>query len=223
MIEALTSPGALPDRPPLSIRIGSFLDAYGTAFPFARFWRTDGDGFLSVVDGAATVLVGQSDVEEIRLFLSMLGVSSVMSDAPLFDDRQRSLSVFCRIVEPVSMPFQDPDYESAYRVLSQAFSMPPFDVWYADVCHRVRHGTAVVSVAPWAAFFAARHADALLLTGIAVDTDHRRQGLASRLLESAYRCGVTSVYAIAEDDCAASFYHRNGFTVQGQIYYYEEG
>ena len=89
MITAFLPSDRIPERPPLSIRMASFLDAYGTDQPFARFWRTE-DGAVSVVDGAATVLVGQGDPEEARSFLSLLG---------------KILVRFLRVISIIACPF----------------------------------------------------------------------------------------------------------------------
>lgn len=221
MISAFSAADRLPDRPPLSVRMASFLDAYGTETPFARFWRTEG-GALSLVDGAATVIVGRSDPEELRAFLSLLGVECVLSDRPIFAG-QRPLSVWKKSVCGRAAPLPAPDYAAVYRLLSCAFAMPPWGDWYVDACHRVRHGTAVAAHEEHGALFAARSGSRLLLTGLAVEPARRRQGIAARLLDVVCLPGVAEIYAIVESDAAVAFYTRKGFAHCGEVYRYEKG
>ena len=221
MITAFTSVDRIPNRPPLSIRMSSFLDAYGTDRPFARFWRTE-DGALSVVDGSATVIAGPSEPEELHAFLSLLGVNAVLSDKRIYPD-SRALSVFSKTVRDHASPSPDPDYEVAYRLFANAFVLPAWQDWYVDACHRVRHGAALLAQEEHGALFAARRGSQLLLTGLAVDPAHRRQGVASRLLDAVGLPDVSEIYAIVESDAAKAFYTANGFTPCGEVYLYVKG
>ena len=221
MITAFTASDRLPDCPPLSIRMASFLDAYGPDQPFVRFWRTE-DGAISVVDGAATVLVSRNDPEEVRAFLSLVGANSVLSDRLLFD-RQRPLCVVRKPICGHAAALPDPDYKAAYRLLLDAFDLPRWQDWYVDACHRVRHGTAILAQEEHGVLFAARRGSQLLLTGIAVDPAHRRQGIASRLLDALCTSDVTEIYAIVDSDEAKSFFTRNGYAPCGEVYWYEKG
>ena len=221
MITALAPHDRLPDAPPLSIRMASFWEAYGGDYPFARFWRVGESGALSLVDGAATVVAGDSDREELTSFLALIGAQSVLSDVADFGGRR--LPVYRKAVTGQGSALATPAYEAAYRLLGTAFPLPDWPAWYTDVCHRVRHDTALLVQEERGVLCAARQGSGLLLTGLAVAPDHRRQGIASRLLRAACVDGIRELYAIVDDPAAAQFYEHNGFSPCGEVYYSERG
>lgn len=222
MITALAPHDRLPDAPPLSIRMASFWEAYGGDYPFARFWRVGEGGVLSLVDGAATVIAGEADdQEELSSFLALIGAKSVLSDVNWFGGRR--LPVYRKAVTGQGSALSAPAYEAAYRLFGTVFPLPDWPAWYTDVCHRVRHGTALLVLVEQGALCAARQGSRLLLTGLAVAPDHRRQGIASRLLHAACVDGICELYAIVDDPAAAQFYEHNGFSPSGEVYYSERG
>ena len=221
MITALSPRDPIPDCPPLSIRMASFWEAYGGKHPFARFWRTP-SGALSLVDGAATVIVGSDDDrEEVAAFLAMLGPQSVLSNISF--PSATPLAVYRQAVAGQGSAPVSPDYAAAYRRLSEAFTMPAWPDWYPDACHRVRHGAALLVQQEQGALFAACQGSRLLLTGLAVSPEYRRQGFASRLLDAVCVEGVREVYAIVQDAGAAAFYTHAGFENAGVVYAFEKG
>ena len=216
MISVWQAGDRLPDCPPLSIRVGSFLDAYGTGYPFARFWRQD-TGALCLVDGCLTVLCESCD-EELAAFLLAVSPKSVWSNRLLLPERQRAYAVWHKRGRG-EIPDRSPpvSYREVYDTLAQAFSMPDWETWYVDVCHRVRHGTALALSLENGALCSAVHHGQVLLTGVAVPEAFRRQGVATRLLRAA-EAAASDVFAITESGEADAFYRACGYAEVGCVY-----
>ena len=200
--------GALP--PPdteAALRIGGLLAAYGSECPFIRVWRTENGSLLSLLDGAAVLdLRAGEDREEAFCFLSMQPeIRSVRTDA----DTARALAAF-----PAFSPSAAPRLETGavmrlaealpptagmavpvtprevYALLALCFdgALPPFDSWYVDVSHRIRHGVchlaAVVreETPAASAMTVAEYGGAALLGAVATHPRFRGRGYATACL-----------------------------------------
>lgn len=222
MISAWQCEDRIPDSPPLSIRIGSFLEAYGTAYSFARFWR-QGGGALCLIDGCLTVVSDGNGEDELREFADAVGAESIWSDRLLFPTRQRRFSVWHKpgTGKVGSLP-DEVDYRAVYDCLTKSFALPDWEIWYVDVCHRVRHGTAIACSLEQGALCGAVYHGKALITGISVSKHYRRRGVGTRLLRMAESTGY-DLYAITESGEAEAFYRASGFSLVSNVYGYEKG
>lgn len=139
-----------------AVRILGLIAAYGADRPFIRCWcvlcGAEIAGFVSLLDGAATLTMRDGGVtEELAAFLGMQPeIQSVRTSGAA----ARTLAAFGgwsvetgSVMTPGGQqkePEQRPEELSArevYPVLKNCFTeLPPFESWYADVSHRVRHG-----------------------------------------------------------------------------------
>lgn len=136
-----------------AVKIGGLLTAYGDR-PFLRLWQ-GGGGFLALSGGGAVLCASdEADGEEWGLFLTMQPeIERLRTDA--FTAKRLSAGVLSdwtpetgAVMTPgkaLLLPGQAPvplEAREVYPLLAACFAegLPPFDAWYADVSHRLRHG-----------------------------------------------------------------------------------
>ncbi len=232
MIKLLEQP-AEPIKSALGARVASYMNAYGFGFGFARFWEQRSPSgeraLIASVDGNVTVAGEVCDADELARFLYAIGYANVMSDVPLRLENGRKFDVYLldcdgagKAHEPPEPP-EPPDYRAAYAALASEFDMPPFDVWYVDICHRVRHSTAVIEQLSGGVAVAAGFEGEWLITGIAVPEADRRSGIGRELIHLlAENNGCRRLYAAVKTEAAAEFYCSCGFEKTAKIFEYGE-
>jgi len=224
-------------------RVYTGLQAYGTGFPFFSVWQqADGRNQLTAVlcalDGQATLYAAENaEAEELAAFIHMQGFNSVfcscqnalMLELPatregailIHEDKSR-----LRVRHAVDF---EPPGQAVYELLSEAdgpwVKLPPFDVWYADVNHRIRHGActmAAVMEGDKALSCGMILSDGIalsLLGGVATHPDHQGHGYAgsviSALLEVLYKKQKTP-YLFRDKGKNQRFYENLGFAPVGK-------
>ena len=230
MIKLLEQP-AEPIKSALGARVASFMYAYGFGFGFARFWEqrsSSGErALIASVDGNVTVAGEVGDADELARFLHAIGYANVMGDVPLGLENERGFDVYSLecdgCADEAAEPAEPPDYRVAYAALASEFDMPPFDVWYVDICHRVRHSTAVIEQLSGGVAVAAGFEGEWLITGIAVPEADRRGGIGRELIHLlAESNGCRRLYAAVKTEAAAEFYCSCGFEKTAKIFEYGE-
>lgn len=199
------------------------------------------DIFVQRVEGQITALFGgmdrsyslfafdNADFDELDSYFSFLGaVVFCFSDTaeklhPKLTERSELYELMAE-VEGVK--------DDGHRKISDVYNalkngedgdikMPPFDLWYTDFCVRFNHGAAEYSLLSGAVAVAGFVTDfATLVTGIATDKGHRKNGLGSRalnlLLSNIKKKHPTSrVFAATKN--AGEFYIKNGFAKSGEV------
>ena len=215
-----------------AVKIGALVAAYGLDAPFLRVYTGDGAVF-AIMDGDA-VLWGDS--EEARLFLTMdPAVRRVRTDennAQALAEMWQTEAVCGNVMTPQAAMTRSDEVERLtpqeyWDVIAPVFadSLPPFDAWYTDVSHRVRHGLCRLMgirrdgkpVA--AAMTTAEDGDRLLIGAVATLPDYRGQGLAGRLVTTLAAIGqqeAKHVLLSPKNEGAERLYTRLGFTVCGR-------
>ena len=230
-----TTIAALSTESEALLKIRSAAALYGVERPFCRFWTGDRGGVLMVSDGVATLHAGD-DGEEMAAFLSMSSdVTMVRTDAKtamwLAEEWRgdvetgtvmRAERLLQKSGEIATLP-----PGKLYDLLSSVFglAMPPFDVWYADVHYRWRHGrlhTAAIEdmgEVLSCAMTVAECEDAVLIGAVATKPKVRGRGLAGRCVR-ALAHGAESdgraVWISPKNEAAASLYHHLGFSPCGR-------
>ncbi len=224
----------LPSAQEALLRIRGAAEVYGVDRPFCRFWTDGNGGALMISEGVATMYPADA-LDEWALFLTMSpDVKTVRTTA----EAARKLAELwnaelqCGRVmraEDIAVCGQAAEVPPAtlYPLISDVFgeSIPPFDAWYADVHHRLRHGAfhsravceeeRVLSCA----MTVAQCEDAVLIGAVATHPTARGRGFASACvtaLTQAYRQKGVTVYISPKNEAAEALYSRLGFTVCGE-------
>ncbi len=209
----------------LYVRVRSFLDSYGTGYGFARFWvQYDGDeqtSLLFLMDECLTVICNNGVDDELLAFISALGAKSLLCNVPIRYLNGTEASVFEKINDFEKITAINLDYRNVYDRLSSAFEMPHFEAWYVDICHRVRHESAVIFADEYSAGCAAVGGAEALITGVCVDKHYRREGLGRRAVDRlAALSGSVKIYALSDSNDNDRFYLSCGFVKTGKIFQY---
>lgn len=234
MIREATALPPLPDDSDAALKIAAQVRAYGLARPFLRVYAGEGGSVLSVLDGAATLYAGQ-DADEALLFLRMSpDVHTLRTDADTARRFATSLVVPCetgvtmiyRGDPPAGDPVPSLSPRDVYPLLSAVFgdSLPPFDVWYADASHRLRHdlcriaGVTEQGKAVSCAMTVAETETAWMLGAVVTRPDCRGRGYASASIRSLIADGQANgkkVLISPKNEAARALYARLGFAECG--------
>ena len=187
---------------PFGCKIASLALAYGLQTPFAGFWlqtkaNTVAAALSRLEDAAVLFAHGQADWEEWESFLSMLSVSTVQCRAefPLLADWKREQGIIMKLCVPLRAAGEaEPALAEVHPLLASCegpgFHPPPFDPFYVDMSHRIRHGTARVrgvwegdALIACAMTVAETGTDALL-GAVAVHPGKRRGGYGGRVVRA---------------------------------------
>lgn len=225
MIRRFTDSDRVPIGDALSVRIGSFFHAYSIQYDFAQFWVQErgkqAAAVLFLMDGCLTLVCRTVPDEELIGFVSAVGAHTVISNVRLSFDGEQRASVWEKECRPVRISAPSVDLRKLYASLADCFAMPPFDAWYVDLSHRVRHNSAVVYLDDCAAACAAVADGYALLTGVGVDADSRRQGKGSHAVRQiAALSGCKKMYSMSDQRENDAFYISLGFSPAGQVYQY---
>lgn len=199
MIRELT--GGVPPVSPDSetaVRLLCLAEAYGTGCGFVHFWQGTGC-LLAQLDGHAYVLEtdGDMDAEETGCFLSMHpDIGQMRTDAgtaakllpwlPGWQLEQGEVMSPAAAFTPSSLPRQLPP-QQIYPLMTACFgeAVPPFEAWYMDVNHRLRHGFCRIAAiaengqAAASAMTTAECAGGAVIGAVATLPSCRGRGLAS--------------------------------------------
>lgn len=214
-----------------SIRIFSLLEAYGTAYDFARFYRQiDSFGnvtaIISKLDGDYTVSHNEFfDNDELSQFFLTLGYNTVLSDDKFFLNDRFAQGVVMQTAYKAEKhsPYTELDY---YPSLMELFNLDDynstdFEAWYVDLSHRIRHNTAKACVLKLndeivsSAILSSIYNDNAIISAVRTSPEYRRLGYGSTLV-SEMICDIKGiVYLMRENGKNESFYKKLGFENTG--------
>ena len=219
-------------------RINAYYRAYGTGYDFCTFY--EGNNILALYYGGELyVHCGNSDKtdkESILTFADILGAAAVMSDIKL-SEKSEELYIMtsdkaktARCNNHMKAEFTE-DYRTVFEILKSGFSLgeDQFDNWYADTCHRVRHGVSKLIVMysdniP-AATATVLYSDSnnCFLSHIAVRRDMQKSGIGKALLYSMAPLLDNRKITLACKKTVQQFYINCGFTETGTAYEIKRG
>lgn len=213
-----TLSGIVPDV--FSGKIKALAQAYGFEYSFLRFFRNESDTVIGAYYGSA-VICGTMDEETLQFCISSgygeilfpktadmpEGITTQRLNIMEYKDNSRNCG-FAHIAT-------DSPYSSVYDILKEGFDIP-FDDWYTDACHNVRHGISEV-------FTLENNATAqkmftidgiTLISMVAVKKKARKNGTGSRLIQavSALLSEKSRVFVICKDELVP-FYGKNGYEI----------
>ncbi len=224
-----------PDTEIALRQCGQFA-AYGTERPFLRFYVNDNSNRLSLFENAA-FLDAHGDTEEMCLFLTMdPTVQTVRTDVETAAVLSRMWGVTMKSEAVMQAPsaadvhdlVSEMPLRDVYGVLLDGFgkeTLPPFDVWYADVHHRYRRGLCRAvgvyedGVAVACAMTVAECESAALIGAVATRPQARGKGYASACvltLSAMLYKEQKRVLLSPKNEYAHRLYDRIGFKVVGE-------
>lgn len=229
-----------------AVRIRSWHAAYGTQTRFLSSF-TDGRGtFLSVMDGFAVLadLTGEAtdgaavdeewaafiamhpDIRRVRCAHAAGERLAAALQAPVATGEVQR----CDACPPSGrtdglVPVRTVRAEGVYRLLCDAFpdgALPPFDAFYVDLSHRLRHGLCRIAAVedppgtPLAcAMTVAEAPDAVVIGAVATAPQRRRRGYASACIRALLAEDARPALIAPNDDAAARLYRSLGFSPYG--------
>jgi len=250
MIKLLTEP---PDRcleylckkHIFGIRVLSNIHAYQGYFDFFKAWvQLSGENITAVFclyDGIVTLYADAcADYEEIAAFIRMLGDIKIYCNGENFDALGLSVLRDGYIMRHFdqgllksadlcgSVDFSCP-YKEVYDILSvnsgSAVYSPEYDVWYADINHKIRHDISKMAVmykdncAVSCGLILANERDFALLGGIATPSEYRGNGYGGLIVSALVRDALKNKkvpYLFRDTGKNMEFYNHLGFEDVGK-------
>ncbi|MBQ8683336.1 MAG: GNAT family N-acetyltransferase [Clostridia bacterium] len=214
-----------------TLRILSLHEAYGDV-PFVRYYADDEGSLLCLMDGVCFFSPAVTLTEEWQLFLNMnpdirhIGCSGVVGEAIAACGgwclaKKAPVMQYQRTSRPAGAPSlcRTPSLPGVYALLQQCFTeISPFEAWYPDVSHRVRHGCCMLSCAQdndrivSTAMTVAQADGHALLGQVATHPDYRCRGLAAACLNDLIsRWQGDHLYIVPATEAAEKLYKKLGF------------
>ena len=229
--------GALPPGYPsdnvIVGRINAYYRAYGTGYDFCTFYKGDtGDNMLALYYGGELYVHcnENGDSQSIITFSERLGAKAVMSDIKLSEESETlyimtsgQMPAVCN--NRLKAEFTE-DYRTVFEILKSGFSLSDyqFDEWYADTCHRVRHGISRLIVMYYGSEPAATATvlfdddKSCFLSHIAVRRDMQKNGIGTALLSCTANLLDNRKITLICKKNVQRFYINCGFTATGTAY-----
>lgn len=229
--------GALPpDYPSDNVivgRINAYCKAYGTGYDFCTFYEGDTDDNMLALYYGVELYVHcneNGDSQSIITFSEMLGAKAVMSDIKLSEESETlyimtsgQMPAVCK--NRLKAEFTE-DYRTVFEILKSGFSLSDyqFDEWYADTCHRVRHGISRLIVMYYGSEPAATATvlfdddKSCFLSHIAVRRDMQKNGIGTALLSCTANLLDNRKITLICKKNVQRFYINCGFTATGTAY-----
>ena len=229
--------GALPPGYPsdnvIVGRINAYYRAYGTGYDFCTFYEGDtSDNMLALYYGSELYVHcnENGDSQSIITFSEMLGAKAVMSDIKLSEESETlyimtsgQMPAVCN--NRLKAEFTE-DYRTVFEILKSGFSLSDyqFDEWYADTCHRVRHGISRLIVMHYGSEPTATATvlfdddKSCFLSHIAVRRDMQKNGIGTALLSCTANLLDNRKITLICKKNVQRFYINCGFTATGTAY-----
>lgn len=212
-------------------RILSGAQMYGR-YPFADLWVQDDCAAIFRLDGALTVEVcGESDWDELREFCGMVSAQSLLCERGVmerlgFPFQEGGIVLGCSRQPGEARPTGEVPKLAAVHELLRAcagpsFPVPPWEPFYLDVSHRLRHGGLHLAtrqengILLGCAMTVAETPHAAVLGAVAVRPEYRGQGLGSALVRALLaQLPQPQITLLRAQTGHQTFYERLGFQEQ---------
>ncbi len=214
-----------------SIRIKSLLNAYGTGYDFAVFYKQINDNgeitaVISKLDDDFTISSNGSDNDELAEFIDVIGYSSCLCDELLNYDRKYDEGIIMAADKKTEFQLPYAEIDEFPKLMDlfnfEDYDSADFEAWYVDVSHRIRHGCAkaysvnVNSEIVSSGIFSSIYNNDAILTSVHTASEFRRMGYGSMLV-SHMMCDISGrIYLMREKDKNEQFYSRLGFNNIGK-------
>ncbi|MGN0621670.1 MAG: N-acetyltransferase [Porcipelethomonas sp.] len=219
-------------------RILAYLDAYGTAYDFCRFYISGDSGVILIINSTMIISGNDFDPEELRSFAEMNmpfrieGSSAALDMIKDLDSYQMLHRTMFQLVGGGSSDIDEndinfsPSLDSVYEILQEGFpNLTDYPLWLTDTSHRVRRGiSSILTYKETTTASLVYDINGYVLVGqVATKAASRGNGYARKFLkwladylESHGK--ISYLYAL---DVRESFYREIGFKVADSQYVLE--
>ncbi len=228
------------DSEAIGTRVGAYLKAYRTDMDFALFWQQIKDekitAAVSKIDGDMTVCVSDStDYDELSEFIRIIGFTTLFSQAEFFkklnlDCVHGDILKFKGSTKPDSAVKFDIEPSALYRLAycenSNEINKAEYLPWLSDFTFRQRRnmlnsvGIYDSETLVSCALTSAETEKSAVISAVATDKSHRRQGLAARcILALSYKLvkdGKENIFTMTEKSELTEYYKSLGFVKKGK-------
>lgn len=217
---------------PNTITIKAYMNAYGFGRSFLRFFSDEqGEVVICQKDYKSYVYIANEEKsEEVASFL-MATATKICTEVKLPQLEQwldkKGSEYFLSNPPKFALDDIDNTIATAHAILLEVFpdAVGPtsYPAWYTDLSHRVRRDISAVYTLPQkctGTVFADDNG-ILLISQLATKSNHRKQGLANKLL--AHICYVqqaTGLCLYSANKTSDLFYDKNGYEKTGEWYSY---
>lgn len=210
-----------------SVRIMSLLNAYGTDYDFASFYKQINEqgntsAIISKLDGDFTLSTNNcADFDELKEFFSTLGYNSVLSDDKFFLSDSFENGAVMAAVKKSELHKSYAEIDEYPKLMdifnTDDYDKADFESWYVDLNHRIRHGCSkaytlnVSDEIVSSGIFSSIYKDNAVLTSVRTAPQFRRMGYGSTLV-SEMICDIkNTVFIMREANKNEDFYKKLGF------------
>ncbi len=227
---------AFPSDNPIIGRICAYYRAYGAGYDFCRFY-IGGDCLIMRYESELLIYAGKNaDFDELLFFIQAQGDCTVTVNEEFGGIFEKShgntaqklykMSRRCDGDKPDCAAELSDEYSAVGEVIKDSFGLcgGAYDGWYADICHRVRHGVSRIAVIKKDGRVAAvcvvmyQSGGEGFLSDICVRDEYRGQGLGREILGAVENlCGADRLSLVCKEE-NIGFYRRCGFEITGALY-----
>ena len=217
----------------IETKILSNFIAYGTDYPFLCFWQGKNDKKTTSIlcKFEDTIFISANDnanFDELREFLEVIGFSSLQAEESVLKslgfanfDEYICLScdkAFASKYKPSSLNLEAL-YDVLFKGKDKNLAPPEFEGWYADLSHRIRHGTAVAVMEKELGGAIASHITpcSAVISGVKVANYSQGKGVGKTLIYNLLSLLSGKTVYTATDCKTADFYIKCGFNPIGKI------
>ncbi len=208
-------------------KILALFAAYGGEYDFCKFFRQSGSGgaYIAALDGSFVISGAErADFPELAQFLSIHGFADIfcsyetgerLRDCLVAEYTTVDLMEYAGGKSGAEPPERTPS--EVWEIIGSRFDIP-FEPWYLDMSHRVRHGISrCFSDGNAALVMQHSISGEVLLSQVCVRRECEGKGFAGRLLRAVCGSVPGRVQVVCADELVG-FYEKCGFVPVGKKY-----
>ncbi len=214
--------------------------SYGRGFSFQTIWRQEIEQTVTAVllkfeNTFFITASSKADFLEIKEFIFTVGFFSLQTKSTTLKklglrEHERYICLSKKADNTEFQTLEDGtqlNLKRAYEILfekeNENIKRPVFEGWYADLSHRIRHGTALFEMEGQSACVVSHLTkSSAVISGVATRENARGKGLGSKILNKTLKQLSDKRVYVATSNKTADFYLKNGFKKTENISIYKE-
>lgn len=217
----------------VGIKILANYLSYGNKFAFCNFWVQFENNIPTalICKFEETILISaeqNADANELKQFCYTIGFNTIHADLELLKKMDLSDIIEYQLLflkgsgtvlnSSFIMPSLQKVYDIIYSECNKNIYKNQWEGWYADLSHRIRHGTAAALCNENAACIASHiTADSAIISGIAVLPEKRKMHYGSKIINDMLSLLKGRNIFVAADITVSPFYEKHNFVPIGTV------